>query len=262
MIRYLKMYRSFVGNCLIREMEFRWHFILYSLINLIWMVLALMTFVFIYGHVSLIGSWTLPQMLLLTATFYFFDRVFDTLFEINFSRLNHMVNQGELDLVLTKPVSGQFLVSLRYFSFASLFGAISMLGLIIWLIARYFWPLAPGELLIYALLLCFGLVIIYSWWFSTLLLVFWLGNIDNIHQLFRPIYEVVRIPIDITGPILKPLLTFVIPLAFVATVPVQVFTRGANYYMLLYGLVVAAASLWLSHRLWLFALKHYTSASS
>ena len=171
------MYRSFVGNCLIREMEFRWHFILYSLINLIWMVLALMTFVFIYGHVSLIGSWTLPQMLLLTATFYFFDRVFDTLFEINFSRLNHMVNQGELDLVLTKPVSGQFLVSLRYFSFASLFGAVSMLGLIIWLLARYFWPLALGELLIYALLIGLGLVIIYSWWFSTLLLVFWLGNI-------------------------------------------------------------------------------------
>lgn len=261
MRRYFKLYWSFLANCLIREMEFRWNFLLYSLINLIWAVLALLTFVFIFGHVTTVSGWTLEQMLLLTATFYFFDRIFDAFFEINFFRFNSLVNSGELDLVLTKPISARFFVSLRQFSFASLFAAASMLVLIIWLIAKYFWPVVWTGLLFYGLLLALGLVIVYSLWFSTLLLVFWLGNIENIHHLFRPIYEVTRIPIDATGK-LKPFLTFIIPLAFVATIPAQSLIGKLSPWLILYGVFAAAVLLWLSHRLWLFALKHYTSASS
>lgn len=262
MRRYLKLYWSFLANCLVREMEFRWNFVLYSLINLTWAALSLLTFVFIFNHVTTVSGWTLPQMLLLTATYYLFDRIFDAFFEVNFFQFNHLVNWGELDLILTKPVSARFFVSLRQFSFANLFGAVSMLFLIIWLIGKYFWPVAWLSLLFYVVLIILGLIIIYSLWFSTLMLVFWLGKIDNIHHLFRPLYEVVRIPIDITGPILKPLLTFIIPLAFVATIPAQSLIGKLQPWLILYGVFAAAVLLWLSHRLWNFALRHYTSASS
>ena len=260
--RYLRMYWSFLKNCLIREMEFRWNFLLYSFINLIWAALALLTFVFIFNHVTTVAGWTLEQMLLLTATFYFFDRVFDALFEVNFSRFNYLVNRGELDLILTKPVSAQFSLSLRQFSFASIFGALSMLILVIWLVVRYFWPVPLTQLVLYAGLIGLGLVIIYSFWFSTLILVFWLGNIENIQHLFRPIYEIARIPTEITGVIFKPLLTYVIPLAFVATIPAQSLIGTLSPWLIVYGVFAAAFLLWLSHRLWNFALRHYTSASS
>ena len=262
MRRYLKLYWSFLANCLMREMEFRGNFLLYSLINLIWAALALVSFVFIFDHVTEIAGWTLPQLLLLTATFYFFDRLFDAFFEVNFTRFNWLVNLGELDFILAKPASAQFFVSLRHFSFASLFGAFSMLILIIYLIAKYFWPVAILNLFLYGLVIILALIIVYSLWFSTLMLVFWLGNIDNIHHLFRPLYEVIRIPTDITGAVLKPILTYLIPLAFVATIPAQSLTGNINWGLVAYGVLAAGFLLWLSHRLWLFALKHYTSVSS
>jgi len=118
------------------------------------------------------------------------------------------------------------------------------------------------NLFFYTLLIFLGLIIVYSIWFSTLMLVFWLGNIDNIHHLFRPVYEVVRIPTNITGAVLKPILTYLIPLAFVATIPAQSLIGKLQPWLIVYGLGAAALLLWLSHRLWRFALKHYTSASS
>lgn len=262
MRRYFSMYWAFFKNCLVREMEFKSNFILYSLINLIWAVLALLTFVFIYDHVTEIDGWTLPQLLLLTATYYFFDRIFDAFFEINFFNFNNLVNRGELDFILIKPVSGQFLVSLRYFSFSSLIGAVSMGILIIYLIVKFFWPVGLVNLCLYGLIILLAEVIVYALWFSTLTLVFWWGNIDNIHHFFRPVYELVRIPIDITGPLLRPFLTLIIPLAFVATVPVQVITQPINIWLIMYGVFAAGFFLWLSHRWWHFALRHYTSASS
>jgi len=86
--------------------------------------------------------------------------------------------------------------------------------------------------------------------------------VDNIQHLFRPFHQLTRIPIDITGKVLRPLFTFVIPLAFVATIPAQALIGKLSPWLVVYGVGAAAFLLWLSHRLWNFALRHYTSASS
>jgi ABC-2 type transport system permease protein len=107
-----------------------------------------------------------------------------------------------------------------------------------------------------------GVVIVYSLWFMSLLPVFWWGRADNIQHLFRPLHQLTRIPIDITGRVLRHLFTFVIPLAFVSTVPAQALAVGVSPWLIVYGILAAVFSLWLSNRAWHFALRHYTSASS
>src|SRR3989344_4383540 len=116
MKRYLKIFWAFFTNSLIREMQFRSHFWIYVIVNLIWAGLALATFKFIFGQINQVGDWTFPAILLLTAVFYLFDRFFQFLFETNFHRFNFLVNSGDLDLILTKPLSAQFFISLRQVS--------------------------------------------------------------------------------------------------------------------------------------------------
>ena len=222
----------------------------------------MVTFRFIFNQTSQVGGWTFPAILLLTATYYLFDRLFQLLFEVNFSRFNYLINSGDLDLILTKPVSGQFFISLRQISLPHLFVSITMLGVIIWLIKTYFWPLAIINVLAYGFILACGLVIVYSFWFMTLIAVFWLGNIKNIEYLFGSIYEVSRIPTDITGYVLRPMLTYFLPLAFVATVPAQALTGQINLGLVIFGMLAAAFWLYVSHLVWQLALKHYSSASS
>lgn len=261
MKRYFKLYLAFFKNCLIREMEFRSHFILNNVISFTWALLVMMVFFFMYQHVQIINGWHLEEILLLTAIYFLVDRIFDSFFEINFSNFVTLVNTGQLDGILTKPISSQFFVSLRQFSFAMLFSNLTMIAVIIYLCQRYFSPLSWWQIISFIILLICSVVITYSLWFMTLLPIFWWGRVDNMQHLFRPFHQLCRVPIDVVGRF-KPLLTYIIPLAFVATIPTQSLTGKLFYPLIIYGILAAIFLLWLSRRLWHFALKHYTSASS
>jgi len=243
-------------------MEFRWHFILQNLISLLWAVISLLVFIFIYRHVSVVNGWTLESILLLTAVFFFVDRLFDSFFFTNFYNLTTIVNSGDLDYVLTKPLSSQFLVSLRYFSFSTVFSNLSMLILIGYLLQRYFSPVSWWQIISFIFLIVCGLMIIYSLWFMTLLPVFWWGRVDNLHYLFSPLYQLCRIPIDITGPFFKAFFTYLIPLGFVATIPVKAVLGHISFGLLFYGFTISLVLIYLSHLTWRFSLRHYGSASS
>ena len=242
-------------------MEFRSHFFLINFISLSWAICFLLVYFFIYQHVDSVQGWTLEQILLLTAIYFFIDRIFDSFFEINFDNFINLVNRGDLDLVLTKPVSSQFIVSLRRFSFSMVFSNLTMLGVIVYLCRLYFWPLSDWVIINFLILIICAIVITYSLWFITLLPVFWWGRARNLNELFRPIHQLGRVPIDVTGK-LQPFLTYVVPLAFISTVPTQALIGRLSVHLVFYGLFAAGFLLWLSNRLWHFALKHYTSASS
>jgi ABC-2 type transport system permease protein len=241
-------------------MEFRAHFFIENIISLIWAIVVMLLYFFIFKQVNTISGWTLNQMLLLTAVYFLVDRIFDSLFEINFDNFVELVNSGELDLVLTKPLSAQFFVSLRRFSLAMVFSNLSMIGVIIYLCRRWFLP-SFSQIGLFLILLVCSVVITYSLWFITLLPVFWWGRVENLQHLFRPLHQVCRVPIDVTGK-LKLMFTFVLPLAFVATIPAQSLFSRLNFWLVLYAVFAAIFLLWLSGRLWRFCLKFYTSASS
>ena len=242
-------------------MEFRSHFILQNFISLAWAAVVMVTFFFIYRQVSVVNGWTLEMMLLLTAIYFLVDRIFDSFFEINFTNFITIVNTGQLDLVLTKPVSSQFFVSLRQFSFAMIFSNLAMIGVIIYLVSRYFSPISWLQIFTFITLILVSVVITYSLWFMTLLPIFWWGRVDNMQHLFRPFHQLCRIPVDVLGKF-RFFLTFIFPLAFVATIPTKSLINSSFSWLVFYGIVIAVFLLWLSHCLWRFSLKYYTSASS
>lgn len=262
MKRYLKLYWALFKNCLVREMEFRTHFILSNIISLFWAVAFIFSFVIIYQHVDSVNGWTQPQALLLLAIYFISDRIFDTFLEINLGNFVFLVNNGELDFVLTKPVSAQFLVSLRRISFSFLISLLATMGLVVYLLKLYFSPIPVWQWLIFFILLISGVVISYALWFMSLLPVFWWGRVSNISHLFRVIHQFTRIPLDITGPVLRPLFTYLIPIIFVATVPAQSLIGTLNWSLAAFGIAAAIFLLWLSGQAWRFSLKHYSSASS
>ena len=138
MKKYLKIYFNFFKNCLAREMEFRWHFFLHNFTSLSWAAVTMISFIFIFSHTNVVQGWTLEQMMLLSATYYLFDRTFDGFFDINFHLFSRIVNSGNLDLILTKPISSQFCISLRKVSFNGIFNNLAMLGIISYLLRKYF----------------------------------------------------------------------------------------------------------------------------
>jgi len=114
----------------------------------------------------------------------------------------------------------------------------------------------------FILLLFSSLVMYYSFLLALMTLGIWWVRVDNLWVLGESVMQVVRFPIDIFGAGLQKIMTFVVPLAFLATIPARQLVRAADWQMVGLGVVWATLALTFCTLFWRFALKSYASASS
>ncbi len=110
-------------------------------------------------------------------------------------------------------------------------------------------------------LIC-AMLIVYAIWALLHTLAFWLVKIENISQIFFAVFETARFPVGAFPGVLRIFFTVVVPVAFMTTVPASAAAGILDWRHAVAAPLIAALGLWLSHRFWQFALRHYTSASS
>jgi ABC-2 type transport system permease protein len=91
---------------------------------------------------------------------------------------------------------------------------------------------------------------------------FWFVKIDNITELFYAFYEAGRYPVTIYRGIVRVLLTYIVPIAFITTFPASALLGRIDPTTALVGLAFAIGLFVASNRFWNFALRYYASASS
>lgn len=260
--RYLKLYFYFFKASLIREGQFRFNFYLTSLTNFLWGLVYLILYKFIFGYITEVGGWHYENLLVLAATFLLVNSLAKAFFELNFTKFAYRIYYGDLDLILTKPLSSQFYISLREFSFRPFLRFLMACGVLIMVISNNQIKIGLSNIILFLFLIILSLILIYSLWFLTLTLVFWLGNVENIYELFHPFLRFTVIPLDILPKFLKSFFFFIFPLIFITTIPVKTLFGLISWPAIIYGIFISFFLLFLSHKLWNFALKHYSSASS
>jgi len=87
-------------------------------------------------------------------------------------------------------------------------------------------------------------------------------KIDNITELFYAFYETGRYPVTIYRGVVRALLTFIIPIAFVTTFPATALLGRLDQSTAWTGVIFAIVFFIASNRFWNFAIRHYSSASS
>ncbi len=259
---YARVYRAFLRSSLVREMEFRANFWAKVFFNLLWLGFFLATLKIIYRHTEAIAGWTEPEALVLAATLYFLDALIATLFYFGLSELPTMVRQGTLDYVLVKPVDSQFWLSLRRVNFdqlGSLMVAV-LLGVYALLSLGYIPPLT--NILLYLGMVAMGVLIFYSFHFMMMTLSIWLVRVENLWVLSDVFAQIGRFPTDVFDAVLRRLFTYVLPVAFLATIPAKALLGKASGGFLLFATLWALAFFIAGRLFWRFALRSYTSASS
>ena len=260
--RYARIYGACVRNCLVREMEFRGNFVFSAFASLSWAILSMLFAGMVFGNVREVAGWDLNRMILLIATYLLIDSLSSALFKPNMEKLSELVNRGELDFVLIKPISSQFLVSTRYVDFREVPGV--FVSVTYGLVGLHRMQLQPGpsEVGLYLLLVLCATLSVYAIWFTTVTFALWTGRIYNIAYLIIPVMDMARIPTDVYRGFVRPLVTFAIPIALIATLPSKGLLGLLEPWMAPYQVGLTCALLWGSHRFWSFSLKRYSSASS
>lgn len=260
--RYARVWLACLRNCLARELEFRTSFLLTAGSTLLWAVFSMVLAGLVFSNVRQVAGWDLDRMFVLTGTFLIAEGLSAALFERNMQRLSDMVNKGELDFVLIRPISSQFLVSTRYIDFGDLPTALVGAGYVLIGVQRLGLTPGPAEIGLYLLLLGCALLAVYALWFMSVTLVFWTGRINNIAAAMAAVISVARVPSDVYRGLVRPLLTYVLPIAAVATLPSKALLDLLEPALAPYQVGLTAVLLWASHRFWHYSLRRYTSASS
>ena len=170
------------------------------------------------------------------------------------------VEQGTLDFVLLKPISSQFWLSSRTISpwgLPDLF-----FGGIIIIYAGKKLGLSISNYLVSAVPIIFGLIILYSIWFILGATSIWFVKIYNVTEVLRGLLEAGRYPMVAYPAAYRVFFTFVVPVAFLTTVPAEAMLDRTEITWVFGAGILAIGLLLASGLFWRFALRFYTSASS
>lgn len=259
--RYWRVYRTFFVSSFARELEFRANFFAKIAQNLVWIGFFVMILLVIFRNTDSIAGWTRGETYMLAATCFLMNAVSGGLF-MSLVEIPQQVRLGTLDFVVTKPIDSQFWVSTRKFNFSDV--GVLVAGVLMVGYGLYITELAPtlSQWLAYFVLVGTSLAIFYSFNLALMTLGIWLVRVDNLWVLGESVMQIARYPVDIYQGTLQRLFVYVVPLAFLATIPTRQLVREFDASMLALGVGWAAVALILSRLFWKFAMKHYTSASS
>lgn len=110
---YLMIYFLFIKNCFIAQMEYRRTHTRIA-VEIAYLFAKLLYVVVVYETDLHIGSITPDGILMFVGTYTIMTGLYSGLFFPNFVRVSEYIRSGTLDLLMVKPISLQFLVSLRY----------------------------------------------------------------------------------------------------------------------------------------------------
>jgi ABC-2 type transport system permease protein len=261
MKRLVCLLRAFWANSLALELEYRADFLISAVTAIISFGAGLLLLYVMFQQAETIGGWSFYQALTLYGVYLFLEEFAVDFLAVNVGELPLLIRRGDLDFVLLKPVNSQLFISLRRFVLTSLPALFLGLGVMLY----GMWAMETmniGPLALAFVFLACAMLIIYTIWTLLHTLAFWFVRIENISQVFYAFFEVARFPVSAYPGWLRAVFTFIVPVAFMTTVPAAAASNIIDWPLAIWAPIIALGGLWASHLFWQFALKHYTSASS
>ena len=107
-----------------------------------------------------------------------------------------------------------------------------------------------------------SICILYSLWFFISTTTIWFVKTWNATEVLRSFLYIGRFPLNSFSLSLRIFFSVFIPIAFITTIPSEVFIGVSQLWKILLEIIVAMVFIFTSRKFWIFALRFYSSASS
>jgi ABC-2 type transport system permease protein len=259
-VRYWKLLNRFWGSALAAELEYRGNFALAAIAAIAMLAGSIFSLSLLYQGGYRPGGWRFEEALLVLGGFTILEGFSNTFLGPNLNRIVEQVQKGTLDFVLLKPVDSQFWLSTRFFSPWGLPNLLFGLG--VWIYAGSRLGMGLSDYFLGLGLLGVASLLLYSLWFILGSTSIWFVKIYNVTEVLRGLLEAGRYPIGAYPALYRFFFTFVVPVAFLTTVPAEASLGRLERPTLLVALGIALLVFVFARFFWRLALRSYTSASS
>lgn len=259
--KYIRLFSILLKTSFIADLEFRVNFSLRIFTDIMWYLMQVLSFEVLFNYTPSIGGWDRYQMRVFLGVLFVVDSLYMIFVQDNVDRFADKVRKGELDFILAKPVSSQFLVSFQKVATASFGNLLIAIGFFVYAVSliedfnwyRVFW---------FLLVLPSSFIVVYTsrFFFTCLNLIF--VKSESVQFLWYNCYKLGMRPDSIYFPFMKFILLTVFPMAFVASVPARMLLEPPNALLIVWSVLIGPIFLYLSHKFWNYCLRYYASASS
>jgi ABC-2 type transport system permease protein len=262
--RYLRLCGLFLQTSFQEEAAYRANYylsLMYSILNLVTGVLGIYV---LFGQVQVVNGWDFESTLSLLGVYLTLGALRNFVFGPSLESLVGMdgeVWSGRLDFTLIRPVATQFLASFRKWRLFALFDLALGVSVLIYSGTRLGQVMTIGNLIAFFFALVAGVVILYAILLIFSALVFWSPGI-LFTWVFDGLFQMARYPLGLYPAWLRFVLTWIIPVGVITTLPVEALggTTTPAALMVMAGLAVGLLTV--SSALFYYGLRHYKSASS
>jgi ABC-2 type transport system permease protein len=237
-------------------------FIVWSLVSIGWFIFNIVFYNLLYTNVNDINGWTKPDMFLFQGFYFIIDFFIWGVLWQNMKALPMKVNSGSLDMDLIKPVNKRFLLSFRIFRWNNFNSFLLGIAIIIYAIITGGMKITVMGVILSIFSLIFSFILIYTLWFSTMCVVFFVGRINNIQHFFPGFRQFWKVPQQFYTGLIRVGLTYIFPITLVTTVPSQFLLNQNNYLLLGVLIATSVISLKINQLIFNYSIKNYSGASA
>jgi ABC-2 type transport system permease protein len=260
--QYFKIWLASARYSIVRTMMFRFDFLMWTLVEFLWMSVNVLLIAVIYRHTDSIAGWSKYEMLLLVGTAMILQRVMMGLFWTNLFEMGRNIRDGHFDFFLCQPGNLIFMVSTRKFDPDGLVNVFVAIAVVVYSANQL--GLHPGvlEISLYIALLLIAVVIHYSALLLIVSCTFWIIGSQGIEGSYFNLFEFSRLPREAYRGIVSLVVVYALPAVIASNVPASVLVHGFHPLDILW--LAGLALLWFSAAVFTFnkGLRHYSSASS
>jgi ABC-2 type transport system permease protein len=259
---YVSIFFQYVAQYLKTRMEYRTNLLVEIFTDLLQQAVNLVFILVVFGHTNLLAGWSREEIIFIYGFFLVPYALFTAFFNIWDFNERYII-KGELDRVLTRPIHSLFQIILERMELESLVGGLTGIAVMIYagqmldLELRWFDPLL-------FLFFIVGGCFVYAGIFVMIACIsFWSDAKNSIMPMMYNISNYGRYPVDIYNKVIRFVLTWILPFAFVGVYPASFFLGKSEWY--LYAFITPAIGFVffaLSVMLWNIGIKRYRGAGN
>jgi len=264
MLHYLRLIKLFIQTAVQQEMASRANFLINLLNTALNLIAGIAGIAILFSQVETIQGWTFSQALALLGTYLLVSALQNVCIGPSMDSLGGLygdVLSGRFDFTLLKPVHTQFLVSFRNWrpwAFSDLILSLVVLGVALVKLGE---QLSLLSVVTFVVALGVSITIVYAILLLLASGIFWYQGVPLL-WIFGYLMQMGRYPVEIYPGWLRLVLTWIVPIGFITTVPAGALAGQVPTATLLSGIALAVGLLVLASVLFRGSLRRYVGASS
>lgn len=261
--KHVIIYCLFVKNNVMSQMEYRVNFFTSIAMELGYLFVKILYPIVIYQSSTNINGFTPNELLIFIGTFVIITGFYAGLYMMNFFNFRYLISDGQLDMMITRPISLQFISTLRRSDIGIFFiDLIAGIVMVVIGISRIGISVSIFKMLGYAIFIGSGAIVGYTIFLIPQILNFWFINAGAIAETTDSFWDFNLVPMVIYNKLIQRIGIFILPIFIITNFPALFILNKLNPIYFIWGLLAPIFFLILSRIFWNIAVKNYSSASS